>query len=115
MRVLGLPYVTDLPRWAFNTTEDALFKYIRSCGSHDIIVSHMPVHGILDLRLDGRHVGSKPYRNYIHNCIELPKHWISGHIHEGYGTAELYGCKFYNVAMCNREYMHTNPPMVIDL
>lgn len=117
MTLLGLPFVTGLDRWAFNVDGNDLGAYIEACGHHDIIVSHMPVHGILDTTLRGHHVGSPEYLNHFQfTCRNNPpKLWISGHIHEGYGTAEVSGTKFYNVAMCNREYMQTNPPMVIDV
>jgi Icc-related predicted phosphoesterase len=115
MTLLGLPYVTNLPRWAFNIEEKELFSYLRPKPYHDIIVSHMPVHGILDMASNGKHAGSKPYRQYF-DTYPAPKVWISGHIHEGYGKIlDKNGCDFYNVAMCNREYVHQNPPMVIDL
>ena len=115
MSLLGLPYVTDLPRWAFNIQEELLFNHLRDMGHHDIVVSHMPLHGILDLTSKGIHAGSKTYRHYFDTEM-CPKVWISGHIHEGYGKIlDKNGCDFYNVAMCNREYVHQNPPMVIDL
>lgn len=119
MTLLGSPYVTGLPRWAFNSTEDAVWDFLRRMGRHDIIVSHMPVRGILDavpsksIPTGEKHVGMDAYRAYLK--AYKPSHWISGHIHECYGTTEVNGTKFYNVAMCDREQQHVNPPMVIDL
>lgn len=113
MSVLGLPYVTNLPRWAFNTTEDYLMDYLFERGRHDIMVSHAPHRFILDSPKKGEHVGIASYNRYTekHN----PKHCIFGHIHECYGTYEKYGVKYYNVAMCDRNYKHANPAMVIDV
>lgn len=113
MSVLGLPYVTNLPRWAFNINEKDLDYHLNTVGGHDIIVSHMPSYGVLDSIAEGRHVGSRVYKRY--QAKHKPKYWISGHIHESYGTMESNGTKFYNVAMCNRDYQHQNPPMVIDI
>lgn len=116
MSLLGLPYVTNLPRWAFNTTEDDLYKYLKSVWNaftqHDVIVSHAPVLGILDTNNAGKNTGIDSYLRYLNL---RPKVWISGHIHEAHGSVEKDGCRFYNVAMSDREYKHANPPTVIDL
>lgn len=127
MTVLGLPYVTDLPRWAFNIKEKKLKKLLARHSYNnvpDIIVSHMPVKGFLDT-VNGERRGSMVYNDYLENNShpvvgKMPAHWICGHIHEGYGTEDgpLFKAgrtKFYNVAMCDRSYKHVNPPMVIDL
>lgn len=113
MSLLGLPFVTNLPRWAFNSTEEAIWAYLRSKGRHDIIVSHAPVYGVLDRVPSGKRVGIDAYRAYVKHY--KPKAWIHGHIHEDYGTDELNSTKIFNVAMCDRAYDHANPPMVIDL
>jgi Icc-related predicted phosphoesterase len=121
MSLLGLPYVTNLPRWAFNTTEwelgarlDAIWNL---ASPHDIIVSHTPVKGILDFSNHKQeHAGISMYLQHFHANVSRgtpPKVWISGHIHEGYGKVERDGCTFYNVAMCDREYMHRNLPVEI--
>ena len=110
--VLGLPYVTGLPRWAFNSSEKEISEHLVKMGRHDIIVSHAPVYAMLD-EVGGMKAGIHAYRNYLYQ--HKPTYWINGHIHEAYGTREDYGCKFYNVALCNRDYIHANAPAVIDL
>ena len=118
MTLLGLPYVTNLPRWAFNTTEEYLWDFLRRKGRHDIIVSHAPIRGVLDYvppkgEFKGKNAGIEAYRAYAKHY--KPSHWIHGHIHEGYGEAQLNGTKVYNVAMCDRNYKHANKPVVLDL
>lgn len=114
MSLLGLPYVTNLPRWAFNIEETDLEKHLSMIGRHDIVVSHAPAQFHLDF-INGKHVGIKAYADYAkkHN----PLHWICGHIHEGYGNVQYDydSTMFHNVAMCDRDYIHTNPPLVLDL
>lgn len=118
MVVLGLPYVTDLPRWAFNIDENSLNNILFG-KTADIVVSHMPVQGILDWsNSKSLNVGSRAYLKrfeFLKSFNKEPKMWISGHIHEGYGTLDLSGTKFYNVCMCNREYSQVNPPMEIEV
>ena len=116
MRMLGLPYVTNLPRWAYNTTEETLRAHLLKVwapGEQDIIVSHMPVKGFLDVADNGLHAGCKAYRAYLD--MMKPKVWISGHIHEGYGTVAYNHTRLYNVAMCNRDYKHANAPMIVEV
>lgn len=113
MTLLGLPYVTNLPRWAFNTTEYHIADMLSRMGKHDIIVSHCPVKRVMDSPAPGKNVGLDVYRSYLRGT--RPKHWIFGHIHEGYGTEKVYDTMCYNVAMCDRNQQHVNPPMVIDL
>lgn len=99
MTMLGLPFVLDLPKWAFSIHHGELWSYLRRVGKADIVVSHDQIHGY--------------YREYIDT--HKPKVWIHGHIHELYGTRDIGTCKVYNVAMCNRQYKQVNPPMIIDV
>ena len=113
MTLLGVPYVTNLPRWSFNSTEERIWDFMRRKGYHDIIVSHAPIHRVLDTLPNNRSVGSEAFRAYARHY--KPKHWIHGHIHECYGASKCYGTNVYNVAMCNGDYVHANPPLVLDL
>lgn len=115
MSMLGLPFVTNMKRWAFNINKADLVEYMKRiwlAQEHDVIVSHVPVHGLLDLAYNGENAGSMLYRNYLET--RNPKVWICGHIHEGYGSVVHNQTRVYNVAMCNRDYKHSNPPVVID-
>jgi Icc-related predicted phosphoesterase len=120
MSVLGLPFVKNLPRWAFNSNEEAIWNYIKAMGPHDIVLSHAPAYGVLDRvpeRVgDGyrtKHTGIESYAAYAK--VYKPKHWFHGHIHEDYGTMQFRDTLFHNVAMCDRSYQHANAPAVLDL
>lgn len=116
MSLLGLPYVTNLNLWAFNTTEEYIEKYLQEMGKHDVILAHSPPRGFLDQVGEGKHrhrVGIKAYTKYID--FHKPKLWLSGHIHEGYGQIQYNDTLIVNASMCNEEYQQVNPPIVIDL
>lgn len=119
--LLGMPFVIfkgdngTLPRWAFTSSEEKLQAYLKGKRGFDIIVSHSPVAGMLDRTGSGLSVGVKAYRDWFDGLAAKPKVWINGHIHESYGAAERDGCRFFNVAMCNREYHQVNAPAVIDV
>lgn len=109
LTILGLPYVTDLPGWAFNQTEEHLSDLARRLPKADIVVSHSPPQGIMD----GDNWGVRAWRLY--QLYNKPSHWICGHIHECYGEHAENGTIFHNVAMCDRRYKQVNAPHIIDL
>lgn len=123
MTLLGLQYVTGLPGWAWDVDDADLTRklsFLRE--TPDFVVSHAPMWQMLDAihpdRKEGyqhKPVGTWAYAQWFASLEVKPKHWINGHIHESYGTDRADGCKFYNVAMCNRNYDQTNAPMVIDV
>jgi uncharacterized protein len=113
MRVLGLPFVTDLPGWAFNRTEEELYILAQMLAERirraDIVVSHSPPKGILD----GSHWGVQAW-NYLQNIFK-PEIWICGHIHENYGVYCKNGTTFYNVSMLDRQYQYANRPVLLEI
>lgn len=112
MVLFGIPYVVDLPRWAFNRTEAEVYEEIMSTPA-DIVVSHAPIFNLLDLAESGAHGGVKAFRDYAK--YYRPNYWIHGHIHEGYGQGLFIQTKVYNVAMSDRNYRHVNKPLILDL
>ncbi len=115
MIVGGCPYVTGLPRWAFNASEQEVECFLDYLGHVDIFVAHSPVHMIMDeVMFTKEHVGIKAYEYYLYTT--RVKYMIHGHVHEQYGSQRHEsGCMIYNVAMCDRKYTHQNPPVVIDV
>lgn len=109
MRMLGLPWVHNLPNWAFNKTEEQLEDYMEHCKRADIVVSHCPPAGILDERY-----GIKAYRKYLEEYE--PNIWICGHIHERGGEQQTVNrTTVYNVAAMDREYNMAHAPLVLEL
>lgn len=110
MSVLGLPWVTGLPRWAWNRDEAWIDEYLTHMGRHKIVCSHAPPAGILD----GKSYGIKAYRKYLK--MYQPEYWFFGHVHEDYGQAAVDGCLLYNVAAQNESYTGlVNKPVVVDI
>jgi hypothetical protein len=112
MTVLGLPWVTNLPRWAWNRTEEEIEGILAYHGRHKIVASHSPPSGILDGT--GTNYGVRAYRRYLKRF--QPEYWFCGHVHENHGTDAKDGCLIYNVCAQNRDYSKfQNPPTVIDI
>lgn len=112
MTVLGIPFVTNLPRWAFNSTESEINDYLLKKTKADIVVSHSPIKGVLDAD-DISHQGIGCYMDFLQRVN--PKLWFCGHVHDKYGSKKIGKTTVYNLSMCNKDYIHANPPVVIDL
>ena len=84
----------------------------------DILITHMPPHGILDMTIRNENVGSKSLRRMMGKI--KPKLWIWGHIHEAYGefkdhtfSGDYYHC--VNASHVNEHYLPINPPIRVIL
>lgn len=123
VRIAGVPWVPNLPFWAFHATAPAMrlaFENVEPC---DILLSHGPPYTILDEApakygsAAGEHVGSTSAVNAMKRV--RPSYFICGHIHEGYGHEEFNykqnTVDVFNVAHMNGEYEPVNAPVVLDL
>lgn len=126
VKFLGLPFVTGLEGWAFNRDETWVRDYLESIPEKvDIVVSHSPPYLMRDAiyphkakAKEREHVGCMAYNYWYNKLIRedaRPKHWISGHIHESYGSTDYGGTVMHNVAMCDRKYQQNQPAIIIDL
>src|SRR6266702_3788224 len=50
----------------------------------DILITHMPPHGMLDINGNGESMGSKSLANVVRERVK-PRLHVYGHIHSGYG------------------------------
>lgn len=81
----------------------------------DILVTHGPPQGILDLCPSGN-VGCEALLETLTNRLTAPPRiHIFGHIHEGYGSFSNEKTQFFNVAVCNVRYSPINAPTIIDI
>ena len=123
VRIYGIPWVPNLPFWAFHARDGALklaYEQVEEC---DILLSHGPPYGHLDIApskygsRSGDHVGSVHAVNAIKRM--KPDYFICGHIHEGYGfdaIAHSQGdTRIINVAHNDGFYDPINKPVVLDL
>lgn len=112
LNIYGSPWVTGLPGWAFNLTEDqAQHRWSRIPEDIDILVLHGPPYGIGDTvrHPSGRHphVGSTSLLPAIERV--RPKLVTFGHIHEARGRWTLGGTMFCNASVLNDEYVMNQP------
>lgn len=112
----GGPWTPRFHDWAFNVTrgESIASKWNLIPEDTQILITHGPPNGILDLNKQGMPVGCEMLRNRIRQLKNLKYH-IFGHIHEGYGIVERDGVVYCNAATCTARYAPTNKPLVIEV
>ena len=72
--------------------EDAAWDFERV----DVVVSHGPPFGYLDMTVAGKRIGSRSAVSYIRT--RQPQVFICGHVHEAASEARLRGTRILNVA-----------------
>lgn len=104
---------------AFTGTDKVLAdKWAMIPSDTDILVTHGPPAGILDLVMDDI-VGSESLRKELYGERIKPKLHVFGHIHEGYGhipkMVDMPNTQFVNASHVNEYYQPINKPIRIVL
>jgi Icc-related predicted phosphoesterase len=103
IKFYGTPYTRTFYDWAFIESEDKLqerFKLIPE--GLDILLTHGPAYGILDVNAQREHCGSP---SLLYRIKEVkPDSVVCGHIHEGHGIMQEGKTRYYNVAYINGKY-----------
>ncbi len=84
----GIP-ITPFGSWSYDFSEDEAYDLLRDCPSGDVLVSHSPPAGVLDLSSDGRSLGSQAVRETI--LVKKPNLVVCGHIHGSAGQIDRIG------------------------
>lgn len=122
VKFFGCPVVKpwDGYEWAFGVESISRRKHIYGSIPEDVdvLLTHQPSYMMLDLNLSNQHEGDVQLRH----CVERvkPKVHAHGHIHEAYGVQAMYhgdGSKTtcINAAICDRDYVPVNKPIVLDI
>ena len=115
VKIWGSPYTPWFFKWAFNKRrgEPLATHWKNIPADADIILTHGPVHGILDMVINEQHAGDKDLLKVL---LEIkPKVHVCGHIHESYGIVKRHGIKFINACVLNESYELLNKPFVFDM
>lgn len=113
--IWGGPWTPWFNDWAFNVRrcEALRDRWLQIPVDIDILVTHGPPKGMLDLAPDGESVGCEELRRRLE--IVSPLLHVFGHIHGGYGQAARGNTHFVNASICNEAYEPVNPPVVVEL
>ena len=109
----GSPVSPRFHNWAFNRDENIQNHWDLIPNNTDVLITHTPPYGILDLTQEGLNVGCRRLRDKI---LEIqPKLNVFGHIHEAYGEDILLNTKCINASVLNRQYQVVNKPIIFNL
>ncbi len=109
----SLPFFPE--HWVFNRTEEQLEEiYSKVPVGIDVIVSHGPPKGYLDLvpYRGGENTGSQALVDMIDRV--KPKLCTVGHIHDQYGYQYRNETLIVNCSLLNDKYKMVNKPLLID-
>jgi Icc-related predicted phosphoesterase len=97
--IYGSPWCPELSGFAYYATEDQLIERWRKIPSGvDILITHTPPYGILDLPTSGTvHLGCPHLREELRRI--KPRLHVFGHIHASHGIRTEGGIKFVNAAI----------------
>jgi predicted phosphodiesterase len=110
----GSPWQPWFHDWAFNLRRGAPLaaKWALVPDETDVLVTHGPPMGVLDLTFHGRMVGCEALETALARI--RPRLHVFGHIHEAYGTHRANGILSVNASNCDLRYRPVQPPVVVD-
>lgn len=110
----GSPYTPEFFDWGFQlygTDGYDLWKEIPE--NTDVLITHGPSMGVLDMLPTGVFVGC-PFLAQRIDELEIKAH-LFGHIHDAYGLSHEATYVAANSAIMNEEYKPVNQPQIIEL
>ena len=109
----GSPVQPWFHNWAFNRKRGEEIRKHWNLIPHDtdVLITHGPPFGIMDLCADGEQVGCVDLLNAVKNI--RPKIHAFGHIHESHGCLQIDNTTFINASSLDEKYK--NPRLPIDI
>ena len=114
IKIYGSPWQPRFHNWAFNVNRgwDIAQKWEKIPQDTDILITHGPLLGILDITNISERVGCQDLYNKV---MEIkPKVHAFGHIHSSYGMKEIDGMTFINASNLGEDYLYQNDPITLD-
>jgi Icc-related predicted phosphoesterase len=115
LRVWGSPWQPRFYDWAFNLDRGAPLaeKWALIPDDTDILVTHGPPFGVLDLTPAGMRVGCEALAERL-EALRVRLH-VFGHIHHSHGVIERGSRMSVNACSCDESYRAVQTPIVVDL
>ena len=113
--IYGTPWQPRFFNWAFNLDrngDELKAKWDMIPKKTDLLITHGPPFGILDVLKRGEHMGCELLTERVK--IVKPKIHVFGHNHFAYGYKEEDDTVYVNAAVVNEQYIYANKPITID-
>ncbi len=114
IKIWGSPITPWFFDWAFNRQRGTEIKkhWDLIPTDTDLLITHGPVHGILDKTKTGVAAGCEELLKKIDGS-NIKLH-LSGHIHEGYGERIVNGIRYINASVLDIQYRQVNDPVTLN-
>jgi Icc-related predicted phosphoesterase len=116
VKVWGSPWQPTFYNWAFNLPrngEELKEKWDLIPNDIDILITHGPPYGILDVSsYGGVNAGCELLMESV--MVKKPKIHIFGHIHSDFGYKYHNGIHFINASMLDERYNYSRKPVTFD-
>lgn len=120
--IWGSPVTPWFFDWAWNRQrgEEIRRHWLLIHEGTDILMTHGPPFGYMDLNREGESVGCKDLLDAINELSYPPRVMVFGHIHSGYGECvhtRPDGKKIHliNASSCNEDYEAVNEPIEFEI
>ena len=116
LKIWGSPVQPWFYDWAFNRTSETI-------GAHwdkipldtNILITHGPIRGYLDLTTRGESTGCPILMDKMGDLKDLKLH-VCGHIHEAYGRFDVDGGPtLVNASVLDLQYRMNNNPIIVEI
>ena len=116
VKIWGSPVQPWFYNWAFNRTSETI-------GAHwdmipldtNILITHGPIRGYLDLTERGESTGCPILRDKMGELKDLKLH-VCGHIHEAYGRVDIpEGPTLVNASVLDLRYRMKHNPIIVEI
>ncbi len=110
----GAPWLPDLSGWAYFLPDDErIRKWNLIPRNTDVLITHSPPFGILDLPRNGENVGCSYLRTAV---MEVnPKLHAFGHVHASAGRTTIGETTFVNASVIDSSDVMQHAPITVDL
>ena len=116
LSIYGTPWCPDLSGFAYYATEEELIEKWKGIPTGvDVLITHTPAHGILDVPTSGTvNLGCPHLREQLKRI--KPKLHVFGHVHARHGIQKIGETTFVNAAVVGGprfEVIH--PPSTLEI
>jgi Icc-related predicted phosphoesterase len=112
----GSPWQPEFYNWAFNLKrgEEILQKWKLIPNDIDVLITHGPVNGRVDMVWSGEFVGCEMLLQEIHSRLNVKLH-VCGHIHSAHGETFDGKTHYINASTLNERYEVQYRPIVYEI
>jgi Icc-related predicted phosphoesterase len=114
IKIYGSPWQPTFHNWAFNSNRgwDIAQKWEKIPQDTDILITHGPLFGILDLTNRNEVVGCQDLYNKV---MEIkPKVHACGHIHSARDIKQVDDTLYINACCLGEDYLYQNAPITVE-